>query len=282
MAHDVVKRLATTMQDQCRWILCAAAAFILTLNAGIEISRAAQVTFAFDAHVASVGSVRGGADLPFSVSTDDTLTATFTFEPSTGGPLYPQLGVLQFVLGGETLELSGYEIGVFNDNFPIAVPRTGDIAEPGKFRFGDQGPGSSDNISLSCLRTPAVFTCGTVPAHNRLAYRPSILLAGSDDLLSSTDLTATVAIWNSFTFREMSLYFIDTNTGGETFIGAYIGPLRAIPEPNTQVTMVLGAIGASLSRLCYRRRTPLRILRARSHSLSNLRIHLRARYRISD
>ncbi len=213
---------------------------------------AAQVTLAFEAQIASILSSKGGTNLPFNASVGDTLAATFTFDPASGGPLYPQPGTMQFVLGGETLKIAGFQIAVRNDYSPNQIPLTGSIADPANTPIVDQGPGISDHISLTCL-TQGVFNCGTIPSHSELAYRPTVVLAGLADILSSQDLTANVAAWNSFTFREMSLSFVDLDTNGETYLGAYIGPLHAIPEPGTQF-MVAGVIGASLRNLRCRRR----------------------------
>jgi hypothetical protein len=54
-----------------------------------------------------------------------------------------------------------------------------------------------------------------------------------DGLLDSSDLTADLAMWNTFSFREMSLLFVDAVTSGEVYIGAYVGAVQLIPEPYT-------------------------------------------------
>ncbi len=216
---------------------------------------AAPVTFHFEAEVASVSSSMGGISLPFTIVPGDTIATTFTFEPSSGGPAYAQSSQLRFNIGGHELSIAGFVINVGNDAVPNAVPLTGEIADPSSIFFPDQGPGSSDGIGLGCINGGAFF-CGSVPLHSQVAYVPVIAFLGEDSIINSTDLTDDVHVWNAFTFREMALSFIDNDTQGEVYIGAYIGSVQAVPEPATSYLLVSGSffVAAAFSATIARRR----------------------------
>jgi hypothetical protein len=202
---------------------------------------AAPVTFRFEAEVASVSPSKGGVALPFTIAPGDTIATTFAFEPTSGGSRYDQLGELRFDIADQQLSISGFTISVGNDALPNAVPLRGEIADPTIIFLSDQGPGSSDGIGLRCLNGSA-FLCGSLPVHPEIKYVPAIAFLGEDSSINSTELTDEVSVWNAFTFREMSLLFIDNDAHGEVYIGLYIGSVYAVPEPATSFLLVSGIL----------------------------------------
>jgi hypothetical protein len=223
------------------------------LIVGLGLTRnvsASAVTLQFDAHVASVTQSAGGATLPISISENDPIVGFYSFEPQPGGPSFPQGGQLKISLPGFSVENTGYDISIV-DNRSEWVPLAGTFADPQNTPIDDRGPGGvRDEISVSCLGTLASPYCAVVTTDNSLSWQTSILFAGDSALLSSEDLTGDPAVWNSFSFREMRLSFTDSDTGGQTFIGAYVDTVEAVPEPNT-LCLITSAV-AALSFACRR------------------------------
>ena len=207
-------------------IVAAAICFVCAMRTAVV---AAPVTFEFTAEVASAFPTNGGTWVPYSVSPGDLIRGSFTFEPAVSGPVYPQSGEMRFELAGNVLETSGFELSVENDELR-AIDLSGRIADPNNtpdIDFNETG----DNIIATCQSSSALF-CGTDAAHSDLVFRPLAVLSGQDSLLSSDDLVADLSLWNAFPLREMSLLFRDTNTQQDIYyIGAYVGRIRAVPEP---------------------------------------------------
>jgi hypothetical protein len=210
--------------------------------AGAHLSIAAPVTFRFESEVASVLPNRGGADLPFDVSEGDSLVTTFSFEPASGGPEYPQSGLIQFAINGHVLAISGYNISVQDNELTSGLAR-GRIADPIHAPIDDDPGGSRDNIFLGCLphSTPEEFFCGSLTINPAIVFRPTVGLSNEDDLISSDKLSTDLAIWNQFSFREMSLSFVNTITNGETYVGAFVGSVKLVPEPGTILLVLVTA-----------------------------------------
>lgn len=226
-------------------------AWLVGVAATYEL-QAAPVEFRFEAEVASVlPRNRDGStnlSLPFAVTIGDTIVATFSFEPATGGPNYPQAGVLRFEIGGEVVEVPQYLIEVHNESVPDAEDLRGRIADPGNTPIVDLGPGTADLMSLSCDSTQDLF-CGLVPGHEQLSVWPVIQFTTDNEILSSNDLVADLSVWNGFTFREMFLSFRNSETGGETYIGAYVGAVELVPETRTISLAIVGILSwVSMSR----------------------------------
>ncbi len=198
---------------------------------------AAPLTFHFQAQVASVLPDGGGVDLPVQISVGDTIKGRFTFDPSIEGPSSLQNGQLVFEIHGTEFEMHGYRIRVANDDFPNAIPLEYSIANPAHI-LGDVAPGSSDSIVLSSAATGGYS--GVIEGHPELTLDPRLVFANDDSLLSSTELITDTAIWNAFSFREMSLSFIDDTAGSSIYIGAQIGPVAAIPEPSSLLHAIAG------------------------------------------
>ncbi len=205
---------------------------------------AAPVTFNFEATVASVFPVTAASELPFEIVHGDSITATLEFEPRSGGPIYPQSASVCFQAGGQVLEADALEVRIEN-NAGAGVDLRGRIADPNATPDIDL-TGTSDNIFMSC--SPTAF-CGVAPEHSNYSFRPLLAFSHDETLLNSDDLIADVGTWNTFSFREMSLIFRDANTGGETYIGAYLGGLRQVPEPPAVVLFIgAGLLGSWLMR----------------------------------
>jgi len=231
-------------------IICAAGAAI----------QAAPVTFRFEAEIASVIPPDGGLSLPFEVSSGDSIIATFTFEPTAGGPDFPQTAALRFELAGNTVLVPAYTIAVRDEDVPNATDLTGRIADPENTPIVDLAPGSSDNISVTCVSSVAF--CGSLEGNAQLQVRPIIHLSTDDNPLSDTSLVADVNVWNQFSFREMSLTFSNPENGGiQTYIGAYIGVIHQVPEPGTFVLALIGTAALAMrmmTRLQFGRRYQFR------------------------
>jgi hypothetical protein len=232
---------------RCLSTVCAMLLSHLCASRGIL--HAAPVTFRFEADVASVNPIGNGANLPFNLSAGDPIVASFTFEPSIGGPHFPQSGGLRFELAGQHVSTSTYTISVHDESVPNAAPISGSIADPLNTPVVDQAPGSSDNIFITCPAPQSSF-CAVVSGYDQLSVRPSIALSTDFEVLSSNNLVADLHAWNSFTFREMSLVFHDSSTGGETYVGAYIGAVQsaAAPEPASILMAIMGAIALLIAR----------------------------------
>lgn len=203
---------------------------------------AAPVVLSFEAMVASVLETRSGADLPFAVEVGDTIQATYSLDPNTSNPVSAQSGVLQFRIGGTLLTLSGYEIRV-RDNATTWSPLTGRVADPANTPIVDQGPGGmSDSLAMSCLPHGSIadLFCGSVPGSAELAFRPEISFSGPTSVLNSDALPINADVWNAFSFREMSLSFLNDITAGESYVGAYVSDVRLIPEPPAIFLQIAG------------------------------------------
>ena len=216
----------------------------LALTTGSSILNAASVTFQLDATVGSVIPPSGGANMPFSIAVGDSFSGLFEFAPASGGPLYSQSGSLRFEIGGTQLHVAGYEILVADDE-NSGVDLNGRIADPNNTPDIDVG-GTSDRIQIQCSTS---LYCGTVVSHDNLMFRPTLVFANESSLLPSNDLIAEPAIWNSFSFRELSLVVIDLDSGNQTYIGAYIESVRHVPEPSTAVAGAAAFLWAG-SALC--------------------------------
>ncbi len=213
-------------------------AFLLGAQTTLQ---AAPVTFAFEAEVASVIDSGGGAGLPFTVAVGDALFSSFELDSFSGGPGYAQTGALSFEIAGNEFSLEGFLVTVENDHVPDAVPLRGSIADPLNTPIVDQGPGVSDRLSLSC-DSPFSLTCALLNGSGNIEFSPQIALFGDQTLIDSTELFTDPAIWNMFSFREMSLLFRNGTTEGTTRIGVYIGPLSFVPEPTSSCLTVSFAV----------------------------------------
>jgi hypothetical protein len=228
-------------------VLCAPRAFL----------HAAPVTFRFDATVAT------GANLPFIVAPGDTITTTFTFQPGSSGPIYSQSNVIRFGVAGTILDLPEFQIRVANDERRW-IDHPGRIADPNNtpdVDFNEIG----DNIGASCLDGGPLF-CGAVPGHSNFVFRPVLVFANENGLLSSNELLADPNVWNAFSLREMFLMFKNVDTGSTTYVGAYIGQIEQIPEPST-LRLLLGLLG--IAAICF---VVSRVLRDRAPLLRDARI----------
>jgi hypothetical protein len=214
--------------------------FTACLSAILVATQASATMFRFHAQIASVFETDGGAGLPFSVATDEKITATYSFDSTTGGPHFPQISSLSFNIAGLVVVAPTYTIGVHDEDIPNAAPISGSIADPLNTPIVDQAPGSSDNIFLTC-NIPQHSFCAIIPEFTQLRVRPLIGFSTDADVLSSGNLVADKDLWNAFSFREMSLVFHDLESGGNTYIGAYIGAVQEIPEPRAAFVALIGA-----------------------------------------
>ncbi len=200
-------------------VLCVSRAFL----------HAAPVTLRFEATVASSFPSDGGASLPFLVSPGDSIVTTITFEPGTAGPVYPQNGTMRFDLVGTSLVVTDFQIVVGNDR-QIWIDHPGRIADPNNTPDVDINA-IGDNTIASCLDGAPHF-CGTVQGSVNKEFRPLLVFTDPNPLLITSDeLSRDPEIWNAFSRREMSLLFRDKNTGGSTYLGAYIAQVHEVPEP---------------------------------------------------
>jgi hypothetical protein len=224
---ELVSRL--TLSLCCRQFFALAVALVASLIAS-AIS-AAPVTFRFEAEVASAFPTRDGAGFPFTVSAGDVISATLTIEPGSPGPIYPQLGSIQFKISGTALVASDFQIKIAHgEDIGIDVP--GRIADPNNTPDADGAP-IGDSVYVSCSEDGPLF-CGVIPDYSDLVFRPTVVFAEPASLLNSTDLATDTWIWNQFSRREMSLLIRDANTGNDIYyIGAYVGPLNLVPEPSS-------------------------------------------------
>jgi hypothetical protein len=200
-----------------------------------SFTHAAPVRFRFEAEVASAFPSEGGANLPFTIVPGDLITGIVTFEPGSRGPTFSQSGGMTFEIHGIALETADYQITVAH-NSEIGIDVPGRIADPNNTPDVDGAP-IGDNINLSCLTDGALY-CGSVVGHSNIRSRPNIVFSEPALVLNSNDLISDLAIWRSFSRREMSLLFRDINTGSTTYVGAYVSSIEEIPEPST-----LGLLG---------------------------------------
>lgn len=224
-------------------------------SAAVPRLQAAPVTLRFEAQVASVFESNGGLALPFGVNIGETLSGTFAFDPSSMGSPYLPTGSLSFLVSGTYLTLSDYRIQVNNNDFPGPIDITGRIADPLNTPAIDFFPPINDNIIISAL-TDGLPLLGPLPGsvsgHPELSFSPQMVFAYDDAVLDSQALPSDPAIWNRFSFREMSLTIRDASGGG-SYIGAYIGQVRGVPEPESIGQMLLG-VGCLISLRAYRQR----------------------------
>jgi hypothetical protein len=199
------------------------------LFACVPAARSATLTFRFSASIASVIDTNGGAGFPHGVQVGDTMKGLFQLEVDLVDPQGTQNGALQLFVSTHELQVQPFSASVANDDFPNAVPRAGQIANPASIIVGDVAPGSSDRILLTCPSSD--HFCGVVPGAAEISFRPRVALVNADTLLQDTSLPSDPSIWNAFTFREMSLTFWNSETGGTTYIGADVGGFALVPEP---------------------------------------------------
>lgn len=219
---------------------CAGMLSCLVLLLGTEPrAHAGPLTYQFQAEVASVLPDAGGVSLPVQISVGDIITGTFTFDPSLGGQPFEQPGLLAFLIHGQVFAIQGYKMEVANNNFPNAVPLEYTIADPARI-LDDVAPGSSDSIVLRSASLDGFSA--VLDSDPDLLLDPRVFFANDDLLLTSSDLVTDLSIWNTFSFREMSLSFMNETTGGSVYIGALIGPVTAIPEP----AMAFGVLGGCI------------------------------------
>jgi hypothetical protein len=238
-------RLSERLVDR-RIVLCLIT-FLSMLGATRGTLHAEPVSFRFDARVASSASIRAGASLPVPIQIGDTIKAQFSFEPASGSRFYPQDALLTFEHPNLVLQTTDFQIGVLND-VPGSIELTGRIADPDNTSIVDQGPGPHDGINISCGHNLSPF-CGLVAGRDDLRWGANIAFMNEHGLLDSSDLTRGLAMWNTFSFREMSLLFVDAVTSGEVYVGAYVGAVQLIPEPcMLYLAIAVIALLLSLSR----------------------------------
>jgi hypothetical protein len=187
-----------------------------------RLCKAAPITLYFEATIAD------GENLPFGAHPGDAISGTFSYQSGSPGPIYPQIGSLNFALAGTMIEVPQFQIQVAHDQL-ISIDVPGRIAEPNKGPDVDGGP-NGDSIVTTCLDGGPLF-CGGVAGHNNLAVRPSVVFSEPSLILESSDLIGDANVWNLFSRREMQLMLGSGDTGRvEFFVGAYIGTVRVVPE----------------------------------------------------
>ena len=230
------------------------------LLAAASLANAAPVTFRFEAEVASVS----GVPLPFPVTIGDDISAKLTFETSAAGSPYVQSLGIEFSLSGSLLQLSEYRIRVADDDFPGPTDIRGRIADPLNTPIVDFRPIINDNVIISSnldfLPSAGVLP-GTVIGLPHLSFAPVVVLAFPDDVLTTNVLPDDIASWNDFTFREMSLSFVNALSGDRTYVGAYLRSFYSVPEPfyihSGAISIVFMSAFRCRSPINFRRRTTI-------------------------
>lgn len=178
-----VRRLVSTL----RLLL-----FVILLWTSGNVSRAAPVTFRFDAEVTSIfATPSADIELPFDVLIGDTIRGQFTFEPAPIGQMGTQELGLQFEIGDVTLHSSTYEIIIALNQFP---PLGSPTFEP------------FDIISVGCSSVgDADCIPKSVPGSNSIEWRPLMQLSAVSPTLNSIELISDPAIWNMLDHRSLQL-----------------------------------------------------------------------------
>ncbi len=222
-----LKIFLSMLKYRVNWKLYSVITAVVAAFCGIEsrTCRAAPVTFAFDAQITTVFQSDTGFEFPFEASVGDTIRGRFSFEPSPLGKIGPQDLGIQFDIADLLLQSPTYEIAL-SRNLPPPL--------------GSEDIGLIDTISVACsfLSTRPQCSPGTVPGRTDIRWRLSMQLGGESPILSSFDLIGDPDIWNSFTGRSLELDFFTPGVGGG-FVGAIVGPINAVPEPNPRTTMAL-------------------------------------------
>lgn len=222
---------------------------LVALSRGMDMSsHAAPVKVRVEATISSVlGPPFGGptdldAELPFSVHEGSALRGKFTFEPASGSGHYPQNGALEFQIAGHELLASPFEIDVVNDGNGV-IDHPGRIADP-------EGTPDIDRTLFLADRF-LVGTPGGISAHSGVLvgneqFRFAAQIVFEDDvnlqLLTSTELSPDVSIWNDFRNQEVSISF---NNG--QYVGAYIQSVSLIPEP-AALSQLIGIVACLFVR----------------------------------
>jgi hypothetical protein len=203
-------------------------------------ANASPISIQFDTTVANtrgfpLGPIEISSPLPFSLSVGDSLSVTFTYEPSSGSGSYLQSGELLVSLGSQQLFGSPFQITVTNNTFGGLLDARGRIV--GNGQAVDRGAFLADQIIVACPGGIGSY-CGTAIGHDELRFTTQLVFEDDVDLetLSSNDLIAGSNLWNAFRNREMRIGF---NNG--VFLGAYITTVREVPEPRTIVMAILMA-----------------------------------------
>lgn len=203
----------------------ASAAILLCITQSVE---ATPMTLAFEAEVASIGAFGGGVDLPFDIDIGDIITVSF----STGSAA----AELHIWTSEFSLEKPNYGL-VIEDNARGWIPFSGRIADPANTPIVDRGPAGAsdlvDFVQIECAGPHDLSTCESTPLSTEdfLVWFPRILLAGESNVLSGGEVPIDTSVLNALTFREMSLNFVDSDSGSVTTVGAFVGEIYAIPEP---------------------------------------------------
>lgn len=224
------------------WRLCLP--LVCCFAASLD-SHAAPVTYRFGGTVASAFVLTNGAPLALDITRGDVITGTFTFEPGTSGARYPQIGGLSLAVRDHIIETGDYVIEVADEDVPNAAPVPGRIADPLNTPIVDQAPGSSDGIYVTCDNFDEY--CARIEGMDGILARPLIALVSDSEILTSEDLLDDLQIWNSFTFRELSLEFRDSTTGAETYVGAHLGAVSLVPEPSGASLVLVAAISLAFA-----------------------------------
>jgi hypothetical protein len=206
-----------TLRFAAQVVLSIAAASVLMTTVA-----AAPLTFQFSAVVAD------DTDLPFVVSQGDVIHGSFSFEPGSSSGNYPQIGGLLFDIAGVSLSAQEYEVLVQNDQ-QRWIDVAGRIADPNNTPDVDFNA-TGDSIVLMCQGSGASY-CGVVDGYSNYVVRPLLAFSDEPSLISSTDLTGDVSVWNAFSLRELSLIFKNVDTGELAYVGAYISQIQQVPEP---------------------------------------------------
>jgi hypothetical protein len=192
-------------------------------------SNAAPINFELNATVAA------GTSVPFDITPGTKFVGTFSFDPASPGPAYPEIYELRFVISGTTLIAPQFQILVDND-LQRRIDIAGRIADPTNTPDSDFN-GIGDNILISCI--PNQPFCGTVAGYGDFEFQPQIVFFDQTNHFNSTALPADVATWNDFEFREMSILFKDVVSGRTQYVGAYISYLSAVPEASALVYLAV-------------------------------------------
>lgn len=210
-------------------------ALAIALCATSEIAQAAQVTFAFDATVTDIADPDGiAALLPFQPALGQLITGSVAFTPVPFAQSSDEDAHLEIVFEGEMFTASALKLATNNDVY-IAVG------------FEVQGP--FDSLSVSCGTNNECPNTSSSTDGVDVTFL-GIGLSGGD-LIPSSTLIDSPALWNLFPSRRLVLSLSDGNGGAPLTIGADFGPVSAIPEPSSLFSVL--TILATLALFCFRR-----------------------------